>query len=127
MIKRGIAILLCFAYLTGTCAPLLPYINYAVNKNYIAANLCENRSKPEMHCEGRCFIGKEIIHLAKQQESSGKNEQQVQHNEFFPHELQRVILMGYFETKVVLQADELFVPKFSTSYGQPDIPPEILG
>ncbi len=33
---------------------------YHLNKEYIARNLCENRDKPEMHCNGKCQVKKMI-------------------------------------------------------------------
>lgn len=33
---------------------------YAVNKEYIAATLCENKAKPQMHCNGQCHLKKEL-------------------------------------------------------------------
>lgn len=36
--------------------PLTPFIEYAVNKDYIAEVLCINREKPEMECDGKCYL-----------------------------------------------------------------------
>lgn len=33
---------------------------YEVNKNYIAAVLCENRNKADIHCEGNCVLMKKM-------------------------------------------------------------------
>lgn len=35
-------------------------IDYRINKAYIAANLCENKAKPQMQCEGKCHLKKQI-------------------------------------------------------------------
>lgn len=40
--------------------PVLPYIEYAVNKEYIAKNLCINRADPHNCCEGKCYLEEEI-------------------------------------------------------------------
>ena len=45
----------------------LPAINYTVNKNYIATVLCENKSKPSLHCDGKCYLKKELQKSAKEQ------------------------------------------------------------
>lgn len=39
---------------------VLPLIDYAVNYDYISTQLCENKSKPELLCNGKCFVKKEI-------------------------------------------------------------------
>lgn len=36
------------------------YLEYALNKEYIAANLCENKDKPAMHCSGKCQLKKQL-------------------------------------------------------------------
>jgi len=33
---------------------------WAVNRTYIAANLCENVKRPEMHCNGKCYLKKKL-------------------------------------------------------------------
>lgn len=40
--------------------PILPYIEYAVFKDYIAKNLCINRDKPKSCCQGKCHLRKQI-------------------------------------------------------------------
>lgn len=42
---------------------------YYMNKHYISQNLCVNKDKPELHCDGKCY-------LAKQIRESEKNESQ---------------------------------------------------
>ncbi len=50
--------------------PLWPVVDYAVNYNYIVNVLCENKDKPEMHCNGKCHLTKE---LAKEASAENKN------------------------------------------------------
>lgn len=33
---------------------------YELNKEYVANNLCENRSKPKLHCNGKCYLNKQL-------------------------------------------------------------------
>lgn len=40
--------------------PVLPYLEYALNKEYIAKNLCVNRAEPHGCCEGKCYLEKQI-------------------------------------------------------------------
>ena len=46
------------------------FVEYLVNKSYIAAVLCENITVPEKHCEGKCQLKKELDKDSKRQESS---------------------------------------------------------
>lgn len=40
--------------------PFWPVMDYMVNYDYIVNNLCENRDKPEMNCNGKCHLSKEL-------------------------------------------------------------------
>lgn len=40
--------------------PLIPLAEYAVNYDYIVNTLCVNKSKPEIHCNGKCYLSKEL-------------------------------------------------------------------
>ena len=44
---------------------------FNLNKSYIASVLCENRDKPMTHCDGKCFLKKELNHQ-QEKESSQK-------------------------------------------------------
>lgn len=46
--------------------PIFPVIDYGVNYDYISQVLCENKDKPQMHCNGKCHLMKE---MAKESES----------------------------------------------------------
>lgn len=34
--------------------------DFLINQNYIAKNLCENRDKPQLHCNGKCQLCKKL-------------------------------------------------------------------
>lgn len=40
--------------------PVLPVVGYIINYDYIVKELCENRQKPELHCNGKCQLMKEL-------------------------------------------------------------------
>lgn len=46
--------------------PVLPVLDYIINYDYISTKLCENLEKPELKCNGKCHLAKE---LAKASES----------------------------------------------------------
>ncbi len=33
---------------------------YNANKAYIARVLCENRDRPQLHCDGKCYLAKKL-------------------------------------------------------------------
>ena len=52
--------------LTMFLKPIVPVVEYVVNYDYISKVLCENKEKPELKCNGKCHLMKE---MAKQAES----------------------------------------------------------
>lgn len=50
--------------------PIAPFVEYAVNYDYISKVLCINKDKPELKCNGKCQLMKE---LDKQQDDDFKS------------------------------------------------------
>jgi hypothetical protein len=50
--------------------PLWPIMEYVANYDYIANVLCENRDKPKLQCNGKCYLAKQ---LEKEQKERDKN------------------------------------------------------
>lgn len=40
--------------------PITPIIEYYANYDYIATELCENRDKPFLECNGKCYLEKQL-------------------------------------------------------------------
>ena len=47
-------------FLSSIFQPVLPIYDYFLNYDYIVNVLCVNKDKPEMHCDGKCYLKKEI-------------------------------------------------------------------
>jgi hypothetical protein len=60
MLRKSFAIFFLCVYSLVVLKPLFPLVDYAVNKEYIAKNLCENRAKPKMNCKGKCHLMKQL-------------------------------------------------------------------
>lgn len=58
--------LLSFVFQNGT--KLYIIVNFAINQDYIAKNLCVNKDVPESCCEGKCHLEKELIEEEKKEE-----------------------------------------------------------
>jgi hypothetical protein len=52
--------LFLFLLIAQTFSKWLVVLDYTINKEYISKNLCENRSKPTMHCNGKCQLMKKM-------------------------------------------------------------------
>ncbi len=53
-------------YLVAMLQPVIPLIEYYSNKEYIASVLCENRDKPSLACNGKCYLEKQLKKANKQ-------------------------------------------------------------
>ena len=51
---------LLFAVLLPSISPWGTLLYYRANKDYIARVLCENRAKPQLHCDGKCYLAKKL-------------------------------------------------------------------
>lgn len=56
MNTRLIPIVFTFLYMLAMLKPVLPVFDYVINQDYIAEYLCINKDKPEMHCNGKCYL-----------------------------------------------------------------------
>ncbi len=52
--------LLLFAILLPSISPWGTIAYYNLNRDYIARVLCENRARPELHCDGQCYLAKKL-------------------------------------------------------------------
>lgn len=69
-IISGILLLVLSAYLI---IPVLPVIDYLVNKDYIAKNLCINKDKPKSCCKGKCHMVKQLQKTNPNSDNDTKN------------------------------------------------------
>ena len=69
--------------------------DYEINKEYIAQNLCINKSKPKLHCNGKCQLMKKLAEEEKQSSPNNNNQEKVK-----------------FQDIVFLESLPLFTPGF---------------
>jgi len=69
-ILSSLLLLVLTAYLI---IPVLPIVDYLINKDYIAKNLCENRNKPKSCCKGKCYLVKQLKKAKATSEGESKN------------------------------------------------------
>ena len=60
MKKLIITHLLLNLYLLVLVQPSLPVLEYLINYDYIVNELCENRDKPILTCNGKCYLGDQV-------------------------------------------------------------------
>ncbi|WP_343487255.1 hypothetical protein [Allomuricauda sp. d1] len=50
--------------------PLWPIAEYIINYDYIVTNLCENRDRPQLQCDGKCYLAKMLAEESGQQQDN---------------------------------------------------------
>lgn len=90
-IPQIISVVLLLA-LSFQCLSRLGLITaYHLYKDYIVATYCINKSKPELHCEGSCFMKKNL-------ESSKEKARTTEH--YKPVDLPSFLVAGTFQVPV---------------------------
>jgi hypothetical protein len=75
VIKYPVTILLILLIGLQTFSKWCVILEYQVNKDFIAKNLCINRAKPASCCAGKCYLNKKLATDESQQQAPGKSGQ----------------------------------------------------
>ena len=54
-------------------SPVIPYIHYAVFKEYIAKNLCVKKDIPHNCCQGKCYLEKQVKNIKETGDNEERN------------------------------------------------------
>ena len=109
-------ILLSFVILLQPLSKLVLVAEYQVNKNYIAEFLCVNKSKPKLHCEGKCQLSKKL----KAAEA---------HNEDHPAPVKNQLEVLYFcqaAPTFLFQIPTVFKTEYLV-FSSPEVTPPVFG
>ena len=69
-VKNFILIFLAILIIFQSNSQLWLIVNFKLNQDFIAKNLCENRGKPEMNCNGNCCLKKELQKQTKREKKA---------------------------------------------------------
>lgn len=53
--------------------PVIPVLEYVVNYEYIANELCVNKDKPELKCNGKCHLKKELAKVSEEEKPQSQD------------------------------------------------------
>ena len=84
MLKRIIAICLLVALIDSNFSRFFIYAGFELNQKYIAENLCINKNKPWMHCNGKCFFMRKIKEAQDNEKKQDRADQQNLYQEALP-------------------------------------------
>ena len=64
-LKSYIAFFLLALVSTKTLLVPVVYLDFELRKEHIFKNLCENRFTPQLHCDGKCYLAKQLHKVAQ--------------------------------------------------------------
>lgn len=69
ILHKTTAIFLVVLYTVAMLKSFTPFIEYAVNYDYISTVLCVNKDEPRIECNGKCHLVKEVEKQQKEEKS----------------------------------------------------------
>ncbi|WP_299532705.1 hypothetical protein [Ulvibacterium sp.] len=108
--------------------PLWPIAEYVMNYDYIVNVLCKNKDKPQLRCDGKCYLSQQLAKEAEQNKSNPFGEEQniaeIQHLVFF-QSLKKMDLHLFLSQPLTVKST--FVEVLRSSIFTSDIsqPPEL--
>jgi hypothetical protein len=114
MKNQFFGILFYLLYLLAMVRPILPVLEYHVNYDYIVSALCENRNKPYLACNGKCYLEKQIKKINHTNHEHKSTVPQINfddypvsplgHFSYQTKEVEEIVLQNYFETCATSQS-----------------------
>ncbi len=68
--RQCVAFLFASVYAFALLRPFAPWVQYELNYDYIAKELCRNRDMPRLECHGKCFLMQQV-QKAEQESAEG--------------------------------------------------------
>ncbi|OKS85582.1 hypothetical protein [Mucilaginibacter polytrichastri] len=75
MKNRFICIILLWGLFSAQFSQYFIVAGFDLNQKYIAAQLCVNKSRPWMHCNGHCYLMKKLKQAADKEKSAERENQ----------------------------------------------------
>lgn len=119
--SRSIAVWLLLIYVVSLFRVWQPYLDYKLNYSYISSILCENKNKPYLHCNGKCYLDKQLKKAAKEEsEKQASSSSSYEVNEITtPQVVYFFAAFGNVLVKVYPQ----YIEHFSSRYTDHSVPP----
>src|SRR5690242_12326649 len=81
--QRIIAALLLIVFFVQTFDQSFIELDFLANRGTISKTLCINRGKPQMHCNGRCYLARQIQKQQNENKEQGNNKKEKFEAQFF--------------------------------------------
>jgi hypothetical protein len=115
----SISLILCLVIQTFTSVSFLTF--YQFNRNFITEAFCVNKDKPALHCEGKCFINKQLTKDKEAQEHSSNSIETSAYHLFMPPSVTFYLdrLLPGFEAPVAFYSKHLLLSPFFSTFHPP--------
>lgn len=120
---KSLSIFLIIVYQIVAFKPLLTILDFEINRDFIASNLCENKDNPNSSCGGKCYLTKRLKSSFIEPFETNKtpNKQNITEEEELHIDLNQVIKLSsrlfvsrqffdFYETKIPTQFLEVLSP-----------------
>jgi hypothetical protein len=112
MLKRLTIWLLMFAVLAANFSCAFVYVGFKVNQPYIAKTLCINRSRPWLHCNGKCYFMRKIKQAEENEKKQAERDGSVRLEVFFFQEPYQIA----FIEPVILETHKSTFTRYTFQY-----------
>lgn len=112
LVRKLISIVLTIAILAQGMVSLGLWAYYEVNKKMIADKLCINKSNPSLHCNGKCYLSKQ---LKKAEENEKKQSRSILEKDEAVTAYDDVVLPAFIPSYTVISDTQLYIGKSLTA------------
>jgi hypothetical protein len=71
--KIGVVLVVSLLVVKSLVAPIL-FVKYEFTKEFIIQNYCINKDKPELHCDGKCYLAKQLKAVEEREGKEAQSE-----------------------------------------------------
>ena len=71
------------------------YLDFEMRKDFIIQNLCENRFKPQLNCNGQCYLAKKLHKIAEDNATKETQKQGASMKKFLEEIFEATPLFSY--------------------------------
>ena len=76
--------MLLVALVISSFSRFFVYAGFELNRKYIAENLCINKNRPWLHCNGKCYFMKKIKQAEENEKKQQREDQKSRYQEALP-------------------------------------------
>jgi hypothetical protein len=91
MLHRLSILLILIAVLNQTFSTAVTLVAFEMNRQYISEVLCENKNRPDLHCEGKCILMQRVQNEVDKASQKGQ--------ELLNNLIEKEVIV-FFETRV---------------------------